>query len=56
MEMRLKFECGVWLRNGNFMAIKSITDKNRKQKIFAKQTDKWVTNAIENLNLKDAIS
>jgi hypothetical protein len=32
MEMRVKFECGIWLRNGNFMAVNLLQTK-QKQKI-----------------------
>jgi len=44
MEKRVKFECGIWLRNGNFIAVNYYKQKIKHQLNLQR---KW-TNGIEN--------
>jgi hypothetical protein len=58
MEMRVKFECGIWLRNGNFMAVKSITNKRLNTSSICKENVQmgWLQMELKIFNLKDVIS
>jgi hypothetical protein len=57
MEMRVKFECGIWLRNGNFMAVNLLQTK-QKQKIKHQLNlqKKWTNGSLGWLQMELKIS
>jgi hypothetical protein len=57
MEMRVKFECGIRLRNGNFMAVNLLQTK-QKQKIKHQLNlqRKWTNGSLGWLQMELKIS